>query len=88
MGLKDDFKGVVEEKKLSEALERLADNPQNFTLIMELLENSIETADEQLISALMKLGKETDENFEETLNHRLRELTDTDRSQEKGQARK
>ena len=82
------FKGVVEEKKLSEALERLADNPQNFTLIMELLENSIETADEQLISALMKLGKETDENFEETLNHRLRELTDTDRSQEKGQARK
>ena len=67
MGLKDDFKGVVEEKKLSEALERLADNPQNFTLIMELLENSIETADEQLISALMKLGKETDENFEETL---------------------
>lgn len=88
MGLKGDFKGVVEEKKLSEALERLADNPQNFTLIMELLENSIETADEQLISALMKLGKETDENFEETLNHRLRELTDTDRSQEKGQARK
>jgi hypothetical protein len=88
LGLKGDFKGIFEGKKLSEALKRLADDPQNFTLIMELLENSTETADEQLIGALMKLGKETDENFEETLTHRLHELTDTDRSQKKGQARK
>ena len=88
LGLKKEFKGIFAEKNINEVLERLADDPQDFTLIVELLENNSETAEENLITALMNLGKETDENFEENLAHRLNELTDTDRSQKKGQTRK
>ena len=55
------------EKNINEVLERLADDPKDFTLIVELLENDSETADENLITALKNLGKETDENFEEIL---------------------
>ncbi|MDB3962361.1 hypothetical protein N9427_04225 [Paracoccaceae bacterium] len=88
LGLKKEFKGIFEGKNINEVLKRLADDPQDFTLIMELLENNSETADENLITALMNLGKEIDENFEENLAHRLNELTDTDRNQKSGQARK
>ena len=75
LGLKKEFKGIFESKNINEVLEILADDPQDFGFIIELLENNSETADENLITALMKLGKATDDNFEENLPNSVENCT-------------
>lgn len=88
LGLKKEFKGIFSGKSLNQVVQSLADDIQDFSLITELLENNLETSDETLISTLMEVGKSKDENFEENYFLRLSELTDTDRSDQKGQSRK
>lgn len=88
LGLKKEFKGIFSGKSLNQAVQNLADDIQDFSFITELLENNSETSDENLINTLMEIGKSKDENFGENYSLRLSELTDTDRSEQKGQSRK
>ena len=79
LGLKKDFKGIFSGLYLNHALKHLREDEQDFSLIIELLENTAQETKDALIKSLYETGKSRDEDFEEHYRLRLGELQNTDR---------
>jgi len=88
LGLKKEFKGIFLDVELNEAKTQLKSDEQDFSFIIELLENTSEDYGESLIQSLFETGKSRDENFEENYKHRLKEIEDTDGRSVQTQSRK
>ena len=88
LGLKAEFKGVFLDMDLSQAIEMLGSDNQDFSFIIELLESTLEDHEEALLQSLYETGKSQDINFEDHYKLRLSELADTDAPTAQGQSRK
>ncbi len=88
LGLKKEFKGIFRDTDLNQAIIHLKNDNQDFSFIIELLENTSENSDASLIESLHETGKSRDIDFEERYKLRLGELVDTDGQGNQTQSRK
>jgi hypothetical protein len=88
MGLKKDFKGIFHNSDLNQAIEYLKSDEQDFSLIIELLENTSADYGERLVQSLYEVGKSQDSDFEEHFKFRLQEIKETDGQTNQTQSRK
>ena len=78
LGLKKEFKGIFLDTNLNEVIDQLKEDEQDFSFIIELLENTSEDYSDSLIDSLYEAGKSQDKDFEEHYKLRLEELDKTD----------
>jgi len=88
LGLKKEFKGIFFNIDLSQAIDQLKSDEQNFSFIIELLEGTSTEYSEALIRSLYEERKSQDRDFEEHYKLRLRELEGTDGRSNRTQSRK
>ena len=88
MGLKKDFKGIFHNSDLNQAIEHLKSDEQDFSFIIELLENTSADYGERLVQSLYEVGTSQDEDFEEHFKFRLQEIKETDGQTNQTQSRK
>lgn len=88
LGLKKEFKGIFPNSDLNQAINDLKSDEQDFSFIIELLENTSDDYDETLVESLYEVGKSQDKDFEEHYKLRLREIKDTDGQTNQTQSRK
>ena len=88
LGLKKEFKGIFLNSDLDQAIRDLKSDGQDFSFIIELLENTSDDYDETLVESLYEVGKSQDKDFEEHYKLRLREIKDTDGQTNQTQSRK
>ena len=79
LGLKKEFKGLFLGMSHEAAIKQLAADHQDFRFIIELLKESNESNQENLIAKLMAVGEKTDPNFKKNYERSLSELRSTDR---------
>ena len=72
LGLKKQFKSIFFGTDLNHAIKQLKADEQNFSFIIELLENTSADYSESLIESLYEAGKSKDKDFEEHYKRRLR----------------
>ena len=65
LGLKKEFKGIFHNSDLNQAISDLKSDEQDFSFIIELLENTSDDYDETLVESLYEAGKSQDKNFED-----------------------
>ena len=88
LGLKRQFKGIFRGKTVSEAIEALSNDDQNWVEIIRLLRSQNTAADLDYAHSLEETGKDIDSNFLENLEHRLSELGHTDTANSSAQTRR
>ena len=88
LGLKKEFKGIFSDIGLDNAIKYLEEDDQDFSFIIELLENTSKQSDALLIESLIENGKSRDKDFDEHYRLRLGELETTDGVGTKTQSRK
>jgi hypothetical protein len=88
LGLKREFKGIFQNADLNQAIRDLKSDAQDFSFIIELLENTSADYGETLIQSLYEVGKSQDKDFEEHYKLRLKEIKDTDGQTNQTQSRK
>ena len=88
LGLKKDFKGIFLNHELDQAIEHLKSDEQDFSFIIELLENTSDDYGETLVQSLYEVGESEDKDFGEHYKLRLQEIKDTDGQTNQTQSRK
>ena len=88
LGLKKEFKGIFLDFEFNEAKAQLKSDEQDFSFIIELLENTSEDYGDSLTQSLFETGKSRDKNFEENYKIRLKEIENTDGRRIQTQSRK
>ncbi len=88
LGLKRQFKGIFRGKTVSEAIEALSNDDQNWVEIIRLLRSQNTAADLDYAHSLEETGKDIDSKFLENLEHRLSELGHTDTANSSAQTRR
>ena len=88
LGLKKDFKGIFHNAELNVAINHLKSSDQEFSFIIELLENTAADYGEKLVQSLYAMGKFRNKDFEEHYKLRLREIKNTDGQTNQTQSRK
>ena len=88
LGLKKQFKGIFRGKTVSEAIEALSNDDQNWVEVIRLLRSQNTAADLDYAHSLEETGKDIDSNFLENLEHRLSELGHTDTANGNAQTRR
>jgi hypothetical protein len=88
LGLKKQFKSIFFGTNLNHAIKQLEADEQNFSFIIELLENTSADYGESLIESLYEAGKSKDKDFEEHYKRLLNELENTDGRSNQTQSRK
>jgi len=88
LGLKKEFKGIFHNAELHQSIDQLRSDEQDFSFIIELLENSVSDSSETLIKSLYEVGKSRDKDFEEHFKLRLSEIENTDGRSNQSQSRK
>ena len=84
----EQFKGIFRGKTVSEAIEALSNDDQNWVEIIRLLRSQNTAADLDYAHSLEETGKDIDSNFLENLEHRLSELGHTDTANSSAQTRR
>ena len=69
LGLKKDFKGIFKNSDLNEAIEYLKSDEQDFSFIIELLENTSANYGEIIVQSLYEVGMSQDKDFENSPLH-------------------
>jgi len=87
LGLKKEFKGIFHNFNLNQAIEHLKFDEQDFSFIIELLENTSADYGDTLIQSLYEAGKSQDKDFEKHYELRLQEIKDTDGQTNQTQSR-
>ena len=88
LGLKKEFKGIFLNSDMNRAIGHLQKDDQNFSFIIELLENTTEESAALLIDSLYEEGKSRNKDFEAHYKHRLGELENTEGKVNQTQSRK
>ena len=88
LGLKKQFKGIFRGMTVSEAIEALSNDDQNWVEVIRLLRSQDKAADLDYAESLEKTGRASDENFRENLEQRLSELGHTDTANSSAQTRR
>ena len=88
LGLKKEFKGIFHNSDLIQAISDLKSDEQDFSFIIELLENTAEDYGETLVQSLYEVGESEDKDFGEHYKLRLREIKETDGQTNRTQSRK
>ena len=88
LGLKKEFKGIFHNADLNQAISDLKSDEQDFSFIIELLENTSDDYGETLVESLYEVGKSQDKDFEAHYKLRLKEIKDTDGQTNQTQSRK
>lgn len=88
LGLKRDFKGIFHNSELNQAIRELKSDKQDFSFIIELLENTAADYGETFVQSLYQIGKSQDKDFEQHYKLRLQEIKDTDGQTNQTQSRK
>ena len=88
LGLKKEFKGIFHNSDLNQAISDLKSDEQDFSFIIELLENTSDDYGETLVESLYEVGKSQDKDFEAHYKLRLKEIKDTDGQTNQTQSRK
>ena len=65
LGLRKEFKGIFLNSDLNQAISDLKSDEQDFSFIIELLENTSDDYGETLVESLYEVGKSRDKDFEE-----------------------
>ena len=88
LGLKREFKGIFHNSELNQAIRELKSDEQDFSFIIELLENTAADYGETFVQSLYQVGKSQDKDFEQHYKLRLQEIKDTDGQTNQTQSRK
>ena len=88
LGLKKEFKGLFTDISVSEAIEHLESDEQDFAFVIELLQESQTDSQQAVIKALTEIGERKAVDFEANYQKRLRELSETDASGRNSTTRK
>ncbi len=88
LGLKKEFKGLFTDISVSEAIEYLESDEQDFAFVIELLQESQTDLQQAVIKALTEIGERKAVDFEANYQKRLSELSETDASGRNSTTRK
>ena len=88
LGLRKEFKGIFHGLKLKEGIKKLKDNEQDFSQIINYLENKEEDIDFISSEKLIKIGNKKNKSFKKNYIRRLKEMIATDNKSNKGHSRK
>lgn len=78
LGLKKEFKGLFTDISVTEAIEHLESDEQDFAFVIELLQESQTDSQQAVINALTEIGEKQTGDFEANYQKRLSELSETD----------